>query len=380
MRKTLLLALLLAFALVAAACGSSDDTTTTTAAVATQETTTTAAPAEETTTTEDPMADWPDIVTFGFIPSEQQETLAETVVPYMDYLSEEIGVTFEGVITADYNGLVVAMGADQLDLGAFGPFGWVQADAQYDQLALLAQSIRFGSKTYHGQWMTNDPSICEEGTLLAGSALENQGGEIVQVDYFDAVALQVGVAFGDDGKEPEVLDDGTPVDPGTSCRAGLDKVDGRSVSFTSATSTSGGVFPQLQLFNVGIDIEEDIEYSYLISHTDSAAAVYNGDFDIGLSFDDARRGLREDNPDVGSKVIVFNITEEIPNDVVSYNTTLIPEDLALAIFDATKAFLETEEGVLVFDEIYGWTDIQEATGSDFDVVREAAAKLGVTEG
>ncbi len=358
MKKTALLALILAFGLVAASCGTSDDTTTTAAAA--QATTTTAPPVDTTTTTEDPMAAWPDTVTFGFIPSEQQETLAETVQPYMDYLSEEIGVTFEGVITADYNGLVVAMGADQL--------------------GLLMQSIRFGSKTYHGQWMTNDPSICEEGTLLAGSSLENQGGEIVQVDYFDAVALQVGVAFGDDGKEPEVLDDGTPVDPGTSCRADLDAVSGRSVSFTSATSTSGGVFPQLQLFNIGIDIEEDIEYSYLISHTDSAAAVYNGDFDIGLSFDDARRGLRADNPDVGSKVIVFNITEEIPNDVVSYNTTRIPEDLALAIFDATKAFLETDEGELIFDEIYGWTDVQEATDSDFDVVREAAEKLGVTEG
>ncbi len=379
MNKTALLALLLAFGLVVAACGSSDDTTTTTAAAAAQATTTTEA-VEDTTTTEDAMAAWPDTVTVGFIPSEQQETLAETVVPYMDYLSEEIGVTFEGVITADYNGLVVAMGADQLDLGAFGPFGWVQAEALYDQLGLLAQSIRFDSATYHGQWMTNDPSICEEGTLLAGSALENKDGEIVQVDYFDAVALQVGVAFGDDGKEPEVLEDGTPVDPGTSCRADLDKVAGRTVSFTSATSTSGGVFPQLQLFNEGIDIEEDIEYSYLISHTDSAAAVYNGDFDIGLSFDDARRGLREDNPDVGSKVIVFNITEEIPNDVVSFNTNRIPEDLALAIFDATKAFLETEEGVLIFDEIYGWTDVQEATDSDFDVVREAAEKLGVTEG
>ena len=232
MKKTALIALILAFGLVAASCGTSDDTTTTAAAV--QATTTTAPPADTTTTTEDPMAAWPDTVTFGFIPSEQQETLAETVQPYMDYLSEEIGPTFEGVITADYNGLVVAMGADQLDLGAFGPFGWVQADALYDQLGLLMQSIRFGSKTYHGQWMTNDPPICEEGTLLAGSSLENQDGEIVQVDYFDAVALQVGVAFGDDGKEPEVLDDGTPVDPGTACRADLDKVSGRSVSFTSA--------------------------------------------------------------------------------------------------------------------------------------------------
>ena len=77
MKKTALLALILAFGLVAASCGTSDDTTTTAAAA--QATTTTATPADTTTTTEDPMAAWPDTVTFGFIPSEQQETLAETV-------------------------------------------------------------------------------------------------------------------------------------------------------------------------------------------------------------------------------------------------------------------------------------------------------------
>jgi len=378
MKKTALIALILAFGLIAAACGTSDDTTTT-AAVAAPATTTTAPPADTTTTTEDPRADWPDTILFGFIPSERQETLSDTVQPYMDYLTDEIGVTFEGVITADYNGLVVAMGAGQADLGAFGPFGWVQAEELYPTLELLLQSIRFGSKTYHGQWFTNDPSICDEGTLQEGTALENKDGEVVQVDYFDAVALQVGVAFGDEGKEPEVLDDGTAVAPGTSCRAGLDKVVGKNVSFTSATSTSGGVFPQLQLFNEDIDIENDIDFSYLVSHTDSVAAVYNGDFDIGLSFDDARRGIREDNPDVGSKVIVFNITDEIPNDIVAVRGEL-PDELKQAIFDATKAFLATEEGEAIFDEIYGWTDVQEAIDSDFDVVREAAVKLGVSEG
>jgi phosphonate transport system substrate-binding protein len=359
MKRSALVALLAAFALLAAACGSSEDTTT---------------------TTEEAMAEWPDTVSFGFIPSEQQETLAETVQPYMDYLSDELGITFEGVITSDYNGLVVAMGADQLDLGAFGPFGWVQAESQYPQLALLMQSIRFGSKTYHGQWFTNDPSICDEGTLKEGTALENQGGEVVQVDYFDAIALQTGVAFDDEGnKIPEVLDDGTAVAPATSCRAGLENVEGKNVAFTSATSTSGGVFPQLQLFNLGIDIENDIDYSYLIDHTSTVAGVYNGDFDIGLSFDDARRNIREDNPDVGTKVIVFNITDEIPNDVVAVNSNRIPADLQQAIFDATKAFLATPEGETIFDEIYGWTDIQTAIDADFDVVREAADKLGVSE-
>ena len=191
-------------------------------------------------------------------------------------------------------------------------------------------------------------------------------------------ALQVGWAYNDDGLGQETLDDGTEVKKGLVCTASLDVVEGKQVAFTSATSTSGGVFPQLQLVNLGIDIENDLEYVYLTSHDATVAAEYNGDFDIGLSFYDARRTLREQEPDVGEKVIVFNITDPIPNDVVAVRSEL-PEDLRVAIFDATKAYLDTEEGEAVFDEIYEWTDIRLASDEDFDIVREAAVKLGVAE-
>jgi phosphonate transport system substrate-binding protein len=378
MRKRSLISMLVALVLVLAACASTgSEETTTTAATGGEETTTTAAaPAESTTTTtEDPMAAWPEKIVYGFIPSEQAETLGDSIQPYMDFLSAELGIEVEGVVTQDYNGLVVAMGAGQADLGAFGPFGYVQADALYpDQIEVLIQSVRFGSGTYHGQWFTNDASICEEAPVPG--AFEWDGDTIVLKEPTEVVALQVGWGFGDAGLEPEVLDDGTAVDPGLACYADIDAVAGKTVAFTSATSTSGAVFPTLQLINAGLDIENDITYSYLGSHTDTVAAVYNGDFEVGLSFDDARRNIREDSPDVGSKVIVFNITDEIPNDVVVARAEL-PDDLKQAIFDATAKFLETEEGVALFDEIYGWTGIQVANDADFDVVRDAAAALGI---
>ncbi len=374
--------------LVLAACAStgSEETTTTaapsggeaattTTQAKTQETTTTAAP---TTTQADPKADWPETLVFGFIPSERQEKLADTVQPYMDYLSEQLGITVEGVITADYNGLVVAMGAGQADLGAFGPFGYVQAAGQYPTIEVLIQSIRFGSATYHGQWFTNDPSICDAPPVPG--ALENQpDGSVLLKGPTDVVALQVGWKYIDGVLGPEVLEDGRAVSPGLACTASLDKVAGKSIAFTSATSTSGGVFPQLQLLNAGIDLENDINFEYVGSHDNTVAAVYNGDFDIGLSYDDARRTLRKDQPDVGDKVIVFNITSEIPNDVVAVRGEL-PDNLKQAVYDATEAYLATDEGEAVFDEIYGWTGIRPAIDSDFDVVREAAKKLGVTEG
>ena len=364
MKKNIaLLALLLAFALVAAAC--SDDEGDGEAA-----------------------GEWPEEIIYGFIPSEQQETLADTVQPYTDYLSEELGITVTPVITADYNGLVVAMGAGQTDLGAFGPLGYVQAKTQYPTIELLMQSIRRGSKTYHGQWFTNDPSICDEGTLEPGTALvgpaeaETLGisgaGLTTQVPIADAIAQQVGLDYTGDAPVPEVLDDGRAVAPGTTCTASLESVAGKKIAFGSPTSTSATVYPQLQLINAGIDIETDVEYDYLGSHDATVAAVYLGDFDIGISFDDARRTMRTDNTDVGSVVTVFNLTDEIPNDVVAVRGDL-PDDLKQAIDDATAAFLATDEGKAVFDLIYEWTSIQPGVESDFDVVREAQEKLGISE-
>jgi phosphonate transport system substrate-binding protein len=361
MRLRSLVTLLIAFSMILAACAStgSDDTTTTAGEAGA-----------------DPTTDWPEEVLFGFIPSERQEKLGDTVQPYMDYLTEELGVTFKGIITADYNGLVVAMGAGNADLGAFGPLGYVQAKELYPTIEVMIQSIRFGTDLYHGQWFTNDPSICEDEPVIG--AWENVDDVPTLLDPTEVPALQVGWAYNDGVLGPEVLDDGTAVEQGLVCTASLDVVKGKKIAFVEATSTSGGLFPQLQLFELGIDIENDLTYNYLTSHDATVAAVYNGDFDIGLSYDDARRTLREDQTDVGQKVIVFNITENIPNDVVAVRGEL-PDDLKAAVFEATKAYLATDEGELVFDEIYGWTDIRTARDEDFEIVREAAEQAGVLE-
>ena len=88
--------------------------------------------------------------------------------------------------------------------------------------------------------------------------------------------------------------------------------------------------------------------------------------------------MRKTNPDVGDKVIVFNITGEIPNDIVAAST-LLPQSLQDAIYDAIAGYLATDAGEEMFDEIYGWTDIRRATDSEFDIVRAAAEALGITE-
>lgn len=393
MGRKFLIPVVACLALIAAACGDSDDTAdpiattapttqapaATDAPATTQATETTEAEAAtETTEAENMHPDWPDKIVFGFVPSQEQESLQDDIQPFIDVLEAALGIEVEGIVTTDYTGLVTAMGSGTADLGAFGPFGYVLGTLQFDNIEVLIQSIRFGSATYHGQWFTNDPSICNEAPV-SGTSLENSPGGIVQVDALDAVALQVGIIFGDDGKEfSDATDDGTEIVRGSSCMADLSVVAGKTVAFTTESSTSGYLFPALQLTTLGMDPQSDVTAIFTGGHDAAVTAVYNGDADIGLSFDDARRTIRRENPDVGEKVIVFNLTAEIPNDVVAVNADL-PDDLKEAIFTAIEDYLATEEGEAVFDEIYGWTGIRRAVESDFDIVREAAESLGITD-
>lgn len=377
MKPRALWALLAVFALVVAACTTTTDSTTTTAAPDPGPVATDPPDQATTTTEEDPMADWPDKIIFGFVPSQEQEQLSDDIQPFIDVLTAALGIEVEGVVTTDYTGLVTAMGTGQADFGAFGPFGYVLAEQQFSNLEVLIQSIRRGAATYHGQWFTNDPSLC--GTDPAPGAFENEPiGDANATPVLRAPTEVLAQQTGYDYPEGEpVRTEG--VSEGYACE-GVDFADlaGKTIAWTTETSTSGYVFPALQLINAGLDIDADITSIFTGGHDSAVTAVYNNDADVGVSFDDARGILEGTNPDVGEKVIVFNLTSEIPNDVVVVRGEL-PDSLKEAVFDAIAAYLATDEGKAVFDEIYEWTAVRRANDADFDVVRDAAVKLGITE-
>lgn len=368
-----LLALLAVLAMVVAACGgdeAGDDTTTTAA----DTTTTTEATDEETTTTEameeDPNADWPERLVFGFVPSQEVAELQDEVDVFASVLSEALGIEVEGTVTTDYTGLGVALGTGQADLGAFGPAGFVLANQTYDNLELLAQSVRFGDSTYHGQWFTNDPSICGADPV-EGAFYYDESGAVVPVGATETPALQVGYNG-----------DGTPregIEPGLACPepVDLEVVIGKTIAWGTETSTSGYIFPTLELIRKGIT--ED-QYTSIFSggHDASVQAVYDGSADIGVSFDDARATIAEENPDVGQKVIVFNITSRIANDVIAVRSDL-PDSLKDALFQAMADFIATEEGQVVMEELYSWTDLiraDDVTRQSLQAIEDAIAELG----
>ena len=374
MKKSLLL--LLCLALVVAACGGAAEETVEDTVAEESETETLDTPA----TTAAPTL---DKITFGFVPSAEQAELLDNIQPLMKVLSDGLGIEVEGFVTSDYSGLLVAMGSGQADIGAFNTLGYVNAlNAFPKRLEAIAKVVRYGSGSYHGTFWTTDASICNDTPVIG--AFENIDGVQTLVTGSettppDVKALQVGWGFGDSGLIPEVRNiDGADVtvSPGYACEADLSVMLGEEVLFVEEGSTSGYLYPSLQLKNAGIDYTNDITQVFAGSHDGVIAGLYNGDAKFGVSYDDARRTLRKTNPDVGEKVIAFSITAEIPNDVVAVRSDL-PADVKEKIYTILSDYISTEEGQAVMDEIYGWTDIVPAVNSEFDVVKQAAEEFGL---
>jgi phosphonate transport system substrate-binding protein len=367
MKKRTTVAVVAVLALVLAACGPGGTDTTTTV----QQTTTTAA---QTTTTADPRADWPTQLVFGFVPSREAEELQDRVDVLATILEEALDIDVVGLVTTDYPSLGLAMGNNQVQLGALPPLGYVTAAHNFgDVIELFAQSERRGSLFYHTQYFTNDPTVCD-GDPEEGAFQHDADGNIVPAGPTEVAAQQVG--WNADGTREAGVDAGLrcpmPVD--------LSVVAGKTFAFVTPGSASGYLFPLGEMIAAGVTGGMFTEM-YGGSHDGAVTAVYNGDADFGASFDDARRNIRETTPDVGSKVIVFNISKPIPNDVIAIRSDL-PDSLKDAIFEALAAYIATEEGLALMDEIYSWTGLVRAgpqTETGMEIIRAAAEEAGILD-
>jgi len=383
MKRRALWAMLTVLALVVAACGGDgggDATTTTTG-----ETPTTEAPTDESTTTAEMTDttgaegsdDWPDTLVFGFVPSQEAAELQDDVDTFAAILSDALGIDVQGEVTTDYTALALAMGTGQADMGAFGPAGYVIASREYDNLELLAQSVRFGDATYHAQYFTNDPSICGDAGTEEGAFYYDEAGNVVPVSSTETPALQVGYDF----VEGE-LQRNEDLSPPTRCAEPVDLsvIEGKTIAFTEESSTSGFIFPTIELRNAGIT-EDQYTAIFTGSHDGAVQAVYDGEADVGVSFDDARGTIADPNSDVGEQVIVFNISPRIANDVITVRSDL-PADLKDALFQAMADYIDTEEGQAVMDELYQWTDLtraDEVTEQSLALIGDAIDELGYSD-
>lgn len=323
-------ALAAAGALALAACGGDDDT------------------AVDDPVDESGSSDWPDTLVFTLTPSQETGGLIETAEPLAVMLEERLGVSIEALVPTDYAGVITALEAGQAQIaGGLGPNQMVQAEAQANA-ELILQSERFGSLLYVTQWFTNDPD-----TFCADEPASDEDGYL----FCNGV------------------DEATDASEGPIGGEFLPNLSGQVVSFVDQGSTSGYLIPALQLLGAGVDPLDDIDGLFAGGHPSSVQAVYDGDAVVGVSYNDARRDIADQFPDVGERVVVFGWSQPIPNDGFAVAGDL-PADLQEAITAAFVDIASTEDGAALLRELYNIDNLVPVTSSDYDVIRALEAELG----
>jgi len=304
----------------------------------------------------DPFAAWPDELVMGFVPSREAGQLVDSIDALTGVLATELSemsgkdITVEGTVPSDYTGLVTAMETDQAHIGAFGPFSLLQARDRAGAEIIL-QSERFGSPTYHTQFMTNNPdAYCDD--------------EPVVSDEENGWLNCNGTADADQGPVAEEKVGTVP--------------EGTTVAFVNQASASGYIFPATIFIQQGFDIEADVDPVFAGAHDASVIAVCDGTAEVGVSFDDARGDAIDAGAacDVAANVVVFALGPEIPNDGWAVAGDL-PDEVKENIKQALLDYAATDEGVEVLESIYNITGLVEADQESFSIVEDAAAELGI---
>jgi phosphonate transport system substrate-binding protein len=196
----------------------------------------------------------------------------------------------------------------------------------------------------------------------------------------------------------------------------IEDLAGKKWAVPDLGSTSGFLYPSVMLTEASVEPGEIVEAG---GHPQAVLAVYNGDVDFATSFFsppvmepqwqfgddpepynpdevtrdadgnctagdivvlDARCAAAETAPDVFQKVRILSLSQQIPNDTMSFSPEF-PEELRTQIIDAMVAFAGSEECAqsICNEDFYGWTGMEPVDDSFYDPVRSLINVLGYTE-
>ena len=257
---------------------------------------------------------------WAVVPSGETDRVVTGFEEVAAMIHDETGLVIEPMIATEYAGVIEAMCSDppKAQIASLATFAYMLASERGCADAGLV-AVRYGSAVYNGQIFVRADSGIESLEDLAGK---------------------------------------------TFCRP-------------DPLSTSGWIIPSLTLKAAGVDPETDLdEIVDAGSHDAAVAGVYNGDCDAGASYVDARGTIEEDYPDVMDVITVIEISADIPNDGVQFQTGLDPE-IRGQIVDALVKIAETEEGQEALDVAYQWNALAEKDDTFYDPFRQVLDAAGV---
>lgn len=260
-------------------------------------------------------------IIWSFVPSGEMERVAAGAQSVADLLHDKTGLYFKTNVATEYAGVIEALSAKPpaAHMASLATFAYVLAAERGVAEAALV-SVRFGTPTYNGQIIVKKDSGISK------------------------IADLKGKSFG----RPDPL------------------------------STSGWIIPMLTLRAAGVNPDKDLkEVIDAGSHDAVVAAVYNGDVDGGATYVDARTRVEKNFPDVMDKIVVIEVTPDIPNDGVQFVKSM-PKEMRATIVKALLEIVKTEEGKNALKTAYQWTDLTEKDDTFYDPFRQVLQAAGLS--
>lgn len=356
---SVLLSLMVVFAVILSACG-------TPATEAPTEAPATEAPTEAPTA--EPTEAMPAIgspehpIKVLFVPSVDANVIVTGGEVMAAALNEATGLTFEVVVPTSYAATIEEMCASPADTMAFIPaFGYVLAN-DLCGVDVAFKAVRRGWGVYWTMIVVARDSDIDSIDDLAGKKW----------------------AYGDTGSTsgylvPKVMLDEAGVVPGEELAAGghpqavravyTGEADFATAFYSPWAAPEGGT-----AWALGDDPEIPVDVNSCALNEDKSKLLCEG-----YRVLDARANIREEFPDVVSKVRILMLSPEIPNDTMSFGPEF-PADLRAQIETALAAFAETEAWgtSLGSEDFYGWSGIQSADDAEYDFIRLMVANAGMT--
>lgn len=271
----------------------------------------------------------PKELTVQFVPSQNAETLEAKAKPLEKLLGDELGIPVKVSVSPNYNTIIEAMTAKQVDVGFLPPNAYVLAHDVRKSADLLLQAQRYG---------------VEEAT---GAPTEEK------VDFYKSLIL-------------------VKKDSGIKS---LEDLKGKKVGWQDVTSSAGYVFPAAAMIKAGIDPGKDVQGVTLKGHDQAVLALLNGQVDAVAVFQDARNTVKGDVPDVFDQTEILFSTDPIPNDTVSVRSDMTDE-WKTKISDAFIALGNDPEGQKIINDVYTHVGYVKGDDANFAIVRESAEAVG----
>lgn len=257
-------------------------------------------------------------IVMSFVPSGDTQTIIASGDQIAQMLTDKTGLVVVANVGTDFAAVREAMGAGKAHIGWLNTFNYVLANEKYGvDVGLVTE--RYGTTTYKGQL-----------NVRADSGITS-----------------------------------------------LEDLKGKVMCWVDPNSTSGYIIPRIMLAANGIDPDKDFSKTVEAgSHDNVITAVYNGDCDVGASYDDARDTVEDNLPDVKEKVVILATTTDIPNDSVSFIKDF-PADMRTQIVDALLAYAGTDEGKEALNNLYNIAGLQPADDTFYDLFRADLSKAGI---